>query len=487
MFGEGTQLHHRGVSAQQALEPVEPIGIGSHRYDDRAGQATPAGLLAAKPSVLGRRTVTLLTLLGIAAIAYGTLAPFHFDLHRALNWNPAWLPPGPGDSVANILVYIPIGAFLRLLLRRRGSLWLSEALLALLTAGGISYLTEVAQSVIPARVSTRTDIVLNLAGAALGVCLAPTAQRWFRNLHAVLYAGLRTTPISMAAAAITLCLVAHALSPPDFYPSPRRVAQAWQRFTSPPDHACWLAGSDGAHAGAVHVVDKLMTGGAYGLLAFVLLLAAREAGRPLRASLWHALSRSVALAATVEAAQLFTISHVADPRDLTWAAVCCLTGAASAALIAAARPNLQHRPLAVMRGLVLAVAFSLLVWATASMRLTEPAPHAPRTYWLPMITNFHRSWNGLLGDYITGLMQYTLVASLLLLWYRAQRRAPWLPLIVTFTGTCAVVAGMVAAARQQPFDTAQVFLAVAAAIVAIRMDRAVFGKRVSAKTAPARA
>ena len=76
--------------------------------------------------------------------------------------------------------------------------------------------------------------------------------------------------------------------------------------------------------------------------------------------------------AAVEAAQLFTISHVADLRDLTWAWMCCLIGAALAWLVATCCPNLHRRPLTVMRGLVLIVACSLLVWATASMYLAGP-------------------------------------------------------------------------------------------------------------------
>jgi hypothetical protein len=129
----------------------------------------------------------------------------------------------------------------------------------------------------------------------------------------------------------------------------------------------------------------------------------------------------------------------------------------------------------------LTVGLSLLVWARVSMHLAEPVPPPAQTSWLPMINNFHRSWNGLLGDYVTGLLQYTLAASLLLLWYRAQRRAPWLPLVVAFAGSCAIVAGMVAVSRHQPFDTAQVLLAVTGAIIAIRMDQAVFGKRVGVR------
>ncbi len=522
------------------LELIRALFDDSRRGDDRAhtrdgehppppstrGTGHPEHLLqSGKPPILRRRTITIIVLVGMAAIAYGTVVPFEIDRSQSLDWGLSWHPPTSGDALANIVVYVPIGAFLRLLVRRRGSSRVPECLLSLLVAGGLSYLTEVIQTVLPARVPSWSDVMCDLTGATIGVALAPLLQGGLRNLHAFLYNKLRREPFAAAAAAALACVCAYALAPPDFHPAPGHVTRALERLRASPEPWLWIAGPGtgrlaegtsglagfsrepggpppgcspdpgtgllaegrGRLAGGpelddhgsftpVQVVDKIVAAGSYGLLAFVLFLAAREAGTSPRASAWRAFSRSVALAAAIETTQLFTISHVADLRDLASAGVCAGLGSVIGWRLVRRWPMLHQRPAVVLRRLVQVVALALLVWAVSPLALKDAPPSPVPISWLPMLDNFHRSWNGLLGDYTTGLLQYTLVAGLLVLWYRSNRRVPCKVPIIGLTLTSAILAGSVAAYRLNGFDTSQLLLAVLAGAIALRLDRAVFGK-----------
>lgn len=107
----------------------------------------------------------------------------------ALHW-PPWREPF--DIWSNVLGYVPLGALLYLSWVRAGHAAWRAALLALLAASALSYLTELTQQFLPGRVPSRVDWSLNTAGAACGVVLAAglhalgllqrwqaTRERWF--------------------------------------------------------------------------------------------------------------------------------------------------------------------------------------------------------------------------------------------------------------------------------------------------------------------
>jgi hypothetical protein len=91
-------------------------------------------------SVLRRRTIVRLVLLGVGLAVYGTLMPFGSgatgrlgsanDLYSRLAWHPIV----GVDVCANLLVYLPIGLALRLCVRRRPTRPARELLLATLGA-----------------------------------------------------------------------------------------------------------------------------------------------------------------------------------------------------------------------------------------------------------------------------------------------------------------------------------------------------------------
>jgi len=79
-----------------------------------------------------------------------------------------------------------------------------------------------------------------------------------------------------------------------------------------------------------------------------------------------------------------------------------------------------------------------------------------------MAASFHRPWYGLLGQYLTSLLQYALLAGLLVLWSRAGRRRPN-GLVVGRIVVLACVAGqLLGILAGRPTDTAVILLALLA-------------------------
>ena len=125
-----------------------------------------------------RSSAAPLALVWAAVIVYASLFPF-----EGWRWPPgvpAWqlmrLPwPRyfiPFDIVSNLLGYAPLGFLLALARLRHGAAllpaWAGAALAALL----LSYAMEVTQHLLPLRVPSLLDWVLNTAGGALGAVLA---------------------------------------------------------------------------------------------------------------------------------------------------------------------------------------------------------------------------------------------------------------------------------------------------------------------------
>lgn len=426
---------------------------------------------SSKPPVLQRRTLNILALLGVAVVLYGTLLPFHVDPHRELSWRLNWHRPSPGDTIANILLYVPIGVFLRLFFRRRGSSWPQETIPALATAAGLAYLTEVLQTVLPARVPSLTDSVCNTTGSMIGIQMAPLLQRMARNLHGWIHSQLHRQPFAAAAVVVTVGIWVYALAPFDFHPTIRHLSTAWQQWHP----ASWTA--TGLKSDARLLLHKSMDAGAYGLLAFLLLLARREQGAPTASAAWHAFTRSVAVVLAIELMQLFTVSHVAAPIDLALGWLACASAVLAGLMLLRIQPDLPHRPMWVFRGLLIAGTAALLALLANAWGPIQARPGFPGIAWLPMAGNFNRTWNGLLGEYTAASLQFALVAVLMVGWSRISRRPAWPPLVLMGPLTLALVRCMLDIYQARPTDTAFIVLAVLVGLAAVRLDRAVFNTR----------
>lgn len=186
-----------------------PACVFRDRRTDETTGGTPA-----KPPVLRRRTLRWAAVAALTLIVWGTNGPLGTDGRAWLTpvdswrWSPAWTPSGWDDVATNFAVYLPVGFAFRLLLRRRGRAGWADFSLAVALSAALSYLTELAQQAMPARVSSLTDVAVNTAAAACGAFAAPVAQHGLRAVHAAAHAhvlpGLRNTALLRAGAKLAL-------------------------------------------------------------------------------------------------------------------------------------------------------------------------------------------------------------------------------------------------------------------------------------------
>jgi VanZ family protein len=138
-----------------------------------SARATPGHRAAALPVLLAWAALvvyaSLFPLTGWSWRTTGTL----LGLLR-LPW-PRW--HDAFDVAANLLGYVPLGALLALALARDGRRGLHTGWWAVLAASLLSYLLEAGQGLLPQRVPSLLDWLLNSAGATAGAALGLWFQR----------------------------------------------------------------------------------------------------------------------------------------------------------------------------------------------------------------------------------------------------------------------------------------------------------------------
>jgi VanZ family protein len=117
----------------------------------------------------------------LALIVYGSLYPFNFNpdlisggLYAAFR-ELRWARAGRGDLILNVLLYLPLGFCLVLALGGRLNR-VYAVVLATILGAILSLSIELAQSILPSRVSSLLDLSLNTAGSFLG---ATCGLAWF--------------------------------------------------------------------------------------------------------------------------------------------------------------------------------------------------------------------------------------------------------------------------------------------------------------------
>jgi glycopeptide antibiotics resistance protein len=133
---------------------------------------------------MSRRTWRVVAIVLLAVLAAGVLAlilspvpifgdqkriyQLAIDLHEA-GW-PYWINFAFFERMANVVLFIPVGALLAATLPRRMQ-WLALILVLVLAAG-----LETAQLLLAERRSSILDVVLNTAGGAVGVGLTAAVR-----------------------------------------------------------------------------------------------------------------------------------------------------------------------------------------------------------------------------------------------------------------------------------------------------------------------
>ncbi len=155
-------------------------------------------------------------LLAIAIIVYGSLYPFHFEFtpraaHPILavwsGWPAEWDRYTVRDVILNVILYVPLGLAAAMVFLRRHARAVA-AMAAILLAAGVSAAMELAQVYEPGRDPSSLDVLTNLLGGVVGVCVAVAAERQLRGL-------VKAPPQALRAAAVIL-LAAWGIQ--EFYP-----------------------------------------------------------------------------------------------------------------------------------------------------------------------------------------------------------------------------------------------------------------------------
>jgi VanZ family protein len=205
--------------------------------------------LASRDDERFNRGFLIATAIIIAVILYGSLYPFTFrqpedGVGPLRNLLRSWAePPGRGDFIANIFLYLPLGFFGSLTLAG-GRRVLPRILLVILAGSFLSTGMELSQYYIAGRVSAADDVYANLVGTTLGAIAGSLAAANFRPLPLrevavdrvpclllALWLGYRLYPYVPA---IDLHKYWEALKPVVLYPHP--TAYDLFRYT-----AIWLA------------------------------------------------------------------------------------------------------------------------------------------------------------------------------------------------------------------------------------------------------
>lgn len=333
------------------------LGAGRDRLCERRADP-PCPRRATKPAVLGR--AIQLVLVGAAAlgILYGTLGPL---AESRRGWiapapHPVWMPPlratNANDILTNAAVYFPVGAAICLLARRRGHPGAFGLVAAVLGAAGLSWVSELVQQFMPARVASATDILINVASAAVGAGVAPALQRGCRRLHAIAYDATHAGP-GLSCAVLAFVGAAVSMTIPWI---PRRPVVDWLD-----------AGS---------AMPDLQSFALFAALGFLAPAAFRRlSGHAHFAAVLVVSAAAIAL----EAAQSVLALRVCSPHDMIVAA---LGGALGVALSA-------RSATAAGWAAPLCVGVALVVGGLLGSELSGARLHDPRVEWIP----FHAEFN----------------------------------------------------------------------------------------------
>ncbi|MCH8878665.1 MAG: VanZ family protein [Planctomycetes bacterium] len=144
-----------------------------------------------------QRLEVVMAIATVLFIFYTTLLPTAIDAGKSEHGVSLSAVTSRQDLAQNIALYLPLGFFLALACRRSRMKWWTVALITLISATALSGTAEFVQQFLPARVSSLTDVVCNILGAAAGGLCAYVFRVGSRSFRSKMRDALSHQPMFM--------------------------------------------------------------------------------------------------------------------------------------------------------------------------------------------------------------------------------------------------------------------------------------------------
>ena len=270
--------------------------------------------------------------LSMCGILYGSLLPFRFD-GAAFRWQPLiaslplnWHGTTTEDVLTNILVYLPLGLAVVLCGRsgRRESHF-ARIPLAILIGATVGLLAETLQNAVAARVSSLTDVALNVIGTAVGAMLGAGLFSAIINRALPGWKANRLDqPFTMIAGTLSLGLLLYGLFPFDFVTDSASLHDSFRR-------ARWditrLRPVGLGEPPFAALVAQCVAAAWYAVLGYAAARSRQERAYTPGFAWAASVKHGVTLVCIVELMQLFTRSHQFDAASVLIRALGVVFGA----------------------------------------------------------------------------------------------------------------------------------------------------------------
>jgi len=182
---------------------------------------------------LAGRGPELLAASYVVLVIYTGLLPFLPRVVPLPDWAGRFLglslvSSGLRDAVSNVILYVPLGVLLQICHRRGGLGIVRRLALTVLVAVLVSLTVEFGQQFIEQRDPSWVDVVANFCGAAFGALWAGLVHGLLRGIYTATVRRLAGERWSVAANALVVVLVFHAIFPLN---SPLRAKQVYRSVT----------------------------------------------------------------------------------------------------------------------------------------------------------------------------------------------------------------------------------------------------------------
>ena len=405
----------------------------------------------------------------LVLLAYGSVLPFQFvapcyaDGYLLHSFRQA--APTLEDLLVNLLIYMPLGLLLALA-RNRYRSPIAAMVCAVVLAGAVSLVCELAQLFVVSRVASWTDVVLNVCGGAVGERLGATVRR--RGFVAlVAWRGrIAQRPYETSLTVLTVGLFLYYLLPFDFVTNAAGL------------HAAFTRAHMSLAANPLSLDIAELNGAAWFVLLGVLAArAAVQRGAKPGSAFGGALRDGVTVAVVLECVQLLTGSHVFELQSIWLRSLGVVFGAWLGAFLSEAASGAPpwspgKVPTSLLAGVVLAQCTFLLCASVDVATLAVGGLDLAQVSWLPFELLRQASAVKALC-HIAGVgLTYGVIAALLLTLLRRGRvkREGFITVGAAFS-LAAVCEALRLTNAEAVADTTTPILAAAPALVALSIVR----------------